>query len=541
MRLITLFIAALICTAQAYDGDCGTMKVIENLINYQKQPHFASTLYRDGQCRSEQYYDSVYTIETPHFQIVYVLTGPHATTEEFANKTASSMEEAWNLYVNKQKMREPKGPSKSYHFQQKVTNGLYPVEIVDIDQIRDNKIFFGESGECGSCFAVTVPLNNATASQIFMDNDFYYAASQNRKSEKFISNGDTCYYAKATTALYNTAHNYSYTKEWAKGIRLTSFHELYHAVQLRYLNMFSNQTFWFEASATGFEEVTNPEVDDYHSYLSSFFARMGEPISKTFKNYGASSFFLYLYHKVSNDLDHSIWENFSKNPEKNFETQFEASLNEKKLDPDSVFHDFSVRLSLSGNRTSYFPQKEWINDDQSQWPSARFSIQDTIKPYIESLAFDFYRNRNGYQEPDLSNFIGKATVIAFHDGEASFHKINSNKSLDSLTAVLSTCDSSMWVFSRFGKSESIPITNNTSAPHAFPVPWRNGALCFAPLPRDKKFFEIRNRRGDLIVQQKYEGTSFCLQEDQVKSMMAPGIYRFRVGNKGKTTSFIVIY
>jgi hypothetical protein len=99
----------------------------------------------------------------------------------------------------------------------------------------------------------------------------------------------------------------------------------------------------------------------------------------------------------------------------------------------------------------------------------------------------------------------------------------------------------LWIFSRFGKSESIPITNNTAAPHAFPVPWREGSLCFAPLPRDKKFIEIRNRRGDLVSQEKYDGTSFCLQEDQVKSMMAPGIYRFRVGNKGKTTSFMVIY
>ena len=83
--------------------------------------------------------------------------------------------------------------------------------------------------------------------------------------------------------------------------------------------------------------------------------------------------------------------------------------------------------------------------------------------------------------------------------------------------------------------------NKDIAPHAYPVPWRGGPLCFAPLPRDKNFIELRTRRGDLIAQEKYEGTSFCLQEDQVKAKMAPGIYRFRVGNKDKTTSFMVVY
>ena len=127
------------------------------------------------------------------------------------------------------------------------------------------------------------------------------------------------------------------------------------------------------------------------------------------------------------------------------------------------------------------------------------------------------------------------------DGKASIYKIENNNTLNSMAPVLSSSDSSVWIFSRFGESESIPIVHNDTPPHAYPVPWKEGPLCFAPLPLGKKFIEIRTRRGDLISQEKYEGTSFCLQENQVKSMMAPGLYRFRVGNKGRTTSFIVIY
>ena len=101
--------------------------------------------------------------------------------------------------------------------------------------------------------------------------------------------------------------------------------------------------------------------------------------------------------------------------------------------------------------------------------------------------------------------------------------------------------STLWIFSRLGDSEAIPLVNKDAAPHAYPVPWRQGPLCFAPLPHDKKFIEIRTRRGDLVSQEKYLSNKYCLSEDKVKSMMAPGVYRFRVGNKGKTTSFMVMY
>ena len=528
---VLLFIVA--GSAQAYDGECGTMQVIQDIIKNKRNPFYATTLYRTEKCGAEKYYDSVYTIETQHFQVMYVLKGPHATTKAFADSTAASMEEAWNLYVNKLHMREPKGFATSHHFQKKVKDGLYPIEIVDIGQIN------GYS--CSSCYGLTAPpIDNSTATQIFMDNDFYYGAAANMKRDTVFVNGDTCTYAKGFVPLQNKAHNFSYPDEWAKGIRLTSFHELYHAVQLRYLDM-SASKFWFEASAAGFEEITNPDIDDYFSYLPTFFYDMGKPLDENFRNYGASTLFLYLYQKVSDKLDKSIWENFSKEPNKPFENQLEKSLKSLKLDADSIFHDYAVRLSFSGNRSNLINKKDLINDDQPEWPTPRLIVQENIKPDLPSQAFNFYHNPKKFVQPDFTDFIGKATVIAFKDGNISIHKIRNTKMLDSLAVILSASDSTTWIFSRLGQSESIPIVDISAAPHAFPVPWRQGPLCFAPLPHDKKFIEIRTRRGDLVSQEKYAGTTYCLQEDQVKSMMAPGVYRFRVGNKGKTTSFIVVH
>ena len=539
-RFAFLLLLAIASFAHAYEGSCGTMQLFEDLIKERKHSGISpsykvSISNKTGKCSTQDYYDSVYTIETSHFQVMYVLTGPHATTKAFADSTAAILEEAWNFYINKLKMRTPKGPRTSYHFQQKIKDNLYSVEIIDINQslISGNK--------CAENFGITYPFDDNGTSFIFMENDFYSTCPNKNNQDTIFVHGDTCVYTTPTNPLRNKTYDFLYSEEWVKGLRVTIFHEFYHAIQLSYISYLINESFWFEASAAGFEEITNPDIDDYFRYLPSFFERAGKPLSETFQNYGASTLFLYLYHKISNKLDKSIWESYSKNPSKNFEHQLETALKELKLDADSVFHDYAVRLSFSGQRSSDLNKKDWINDDQSQWASAKFNVDNSTKPNIESLAFEFYHNNKGFSEPDLTDFIGKATVITYHDGKVSIHKIQNNKTLDSLAVILASSDSSTWIFSRLGQSESIPITNNTAAPHAFPVPWRHGPLCFAPLPHDKKFIEIRNRRGDLVSQEKYEGTTYCLQEDKVKSMMAPGVYRFRVGNKGKTTNFIIVH
>ena len=532
--------------AHAYDGECGTVKVIENFIKNQKQHSEQTTIQKKpepnySKCKTEDYYDSVYTIETQHFQVIYVLNGPHATTKPFADSTAAILEDAWNFYINQHKMRAPKSPTISKHFHKAVKEGLYAVEIIELNQVRDN-IFNGNG--CNSNFAITYPTDLNGNSEIFMENDFFTTCARNPQKDTIFVHGDTCTYFSSKNPLPNVTHNYSYTDEWAKGLRVTIFHEFYHAIQLTYLNTSVNLTFWFEASATGFEEITNPEIDDYLRYIPQLFADMGKPLSEDTSNYGASTLFLYLYLNVSKELDRYIWESFNENPRKNFEYQLESALKHYKLDADSLFHDYAVRLSFSGDRTESTNKENWIIEDQPKWVNASYYVRDSIKPNIESLAFEFYSIPQNYTIPysvDFTDFTGKASVIIYNDGKASIYKIQSNKALDSLRTKLAASDSSAWIFSRLGNSESIPISNKDDAPHAFPVPWKQGPLCFAPLPKDKKFIELRTRRGDLISQEKYEGTSYCLQEEQVKSMMAPGIYRFRVGNKGKTTSFIVVY
>ena len=76
---------------------------------------------------------------------------------------------------------------------------------------------------------------------------------------------------------------------------------------------------------------------------------------------------------------------------------------------------------------------------------------------------------------------------------------------------------------------------------AYPTPWREGPLCFTPLPYNKDYIEIRNRRGNLITKIKYNSSTHCIDEREVKSLLVPGVYRFRIGNSGKLKDFIVVY
>ena len=85
MRLLTFVIIASICFAHAYNGTCGTWNILKNRTKH-KQKVYSLLNYNSGRCSYEQYYDSVYTIKTPHIQVFYVLSGPHATTKAFAWK-----------------------------------------------------------------------------------------------------------------------------------------------------------------------------------------------------------------------------------------------------------------------------------------------------------------------------------------------------------------------------------------------------------------------------------------------------------------------
>lgn len=526
------------------DGLCGTARILENLKNQGKT--LRQLLYQKplaqtdiSSCTASDLYDSVYTKKTEHFEIFYTLDGPHQTTTEFIDSLVNTLEYTWNFHVRKSGMRAPIGGSETYQYQKTTTTGLYPVEVLDIDLLRNTKSILNRV--CHGCYGLTFPFDS-TRSELMIDNDFRFTPLTNAKIDSTHFHGKNCPYTVATEPLVNTTYGYSYAERWINAIRITAAHELYHAIQLRYLDMFSYINLWYEASAVGMENVIYSEVNDYIAYLREASESVGTPLDKMDNDYGASPLFLYLYNHVGHDTDKLIWESFARQPNRPFQDHLAKAVSKRKLSSDSLFHDFATRLAFAGRRSSLVDSSFWIDRDQPLWSDYRINAQSgnfSVRS-IDSLAFQFYSNGT----PDLGHFTGKTSAIALNKHSYKVRFLPTTNSVDSVRVEFANeadLDSVIWITSRFSESEITPTTISDSTLRAYPTPWRHGLLCFTPLPQGKKHLEIRNRRGNLIEKIPYDSSTLCLDENKVKSMLVPGVYRFRAGNNGKTKDFIVIY
>lgn len=539
-----LTLTLLFLVSQSFSRNtCGTDRLFQNIRAYRENPELGKKALARATipCPAESFYDTVYSKKTEHFQIFYTISGPNQTTEEFIDSVASNAEFAYKIYATQLGMLPPLGSSRAFHYQQEVEAGLYPIEVIDIDQMRGTQFYLG--GKCHGCYGLMIPDDDdPSKSELFMDNDFRYTPEYNATKDTLMVDGKKCIYDIADQELMNEAHGYSYADQWEKGIRVTAFHELYHAVQIRYLDMTSYMTFWFEASASGMEEILAPEIDDYFAYLPLMSQSVGTPLDNMIQDYGAGIFLLYLHNHVEKNFDKLIWESFAKEPNKILNVHLDKIARKKNLSMDSIFHDFSTRLAFSGKRSGFVDSTEWIDDDEKDWPEfLHITIDDNrqFTPHLQNFAYQYY----AYGRPSVENFTGRVSVASYRGETAEIVSVTTSNAADSLYIALSgnpSVDSISWIFSRFGEN-TLPTIIKDSTLRAYPVPWRRGDLCFTPLPLGKKFLEIRNRRGDLVTREKYEAATHCINEDRVKKILTPGVYRFRAGSRGKTQDFIVIY
>jgi hypothetical protein len=550
MRRIALLSIAVLLLAGltlAHDGICGMALAHQNRQKH-KSGLRAAAAYKFKACDSRAYYDTVLTRETEHFQIFYTLgNGPHATTPEFIDTLAMTLESAYKFHTNIMEMRAPLGLDTTSHFQMPVKDGLYPVEVAELDFLRDAWAVMGEDA-CHGCYGSTYPSpKDYHKSEIFIDNDFNNVPESNVTVDSVESNGRMCPYPVSTSPLYNTTYSYAYNENIANGIRVTIYHEMFHAIQLRYMDLFKYWSYWIEASATANEELGASDINDYFLYINRFFRFNGTPLDALSDDYCLAILYLYLYNHVDKHFDKEIWELFEKNPDKPFKEFLKKILSQREIDGDSLFHDFVTAASLSGKKANAVSKSYWVHDDQPEWNSASTNSskiltgnadQARFVPEVPVYAYHFYMNG----VPNIDQFKGKASALVFNGDRIDIREITSTASLDSIEKDNFFADSIMWVFSSFDDPKRIPEIVKDSTLRAYPVPWRGqGPLCFTPLPESKKFIEIRNARGDLELREPYAKTTHCLSADKVMSKMKPGVYRFRAGSSGKTQKFLVVY
>ena len=551
MRVTSIILLSILLACSgtfAHDRNCATANLFHHK-QFNKGKLQASTkpvaLFDLANCEPEAYYNKVLSKKTEHFQIFYTLDGPHATQKAFVDSVAANLERAYKFHVIEVGMRKPLGHKKSYHYQEDVEDGLYPVEIIDIDMARNPRDLFGDE-TCRGCFGLTYPqnTNNTDTTDLLIDNDFKYTSSMGKR--KSMEGNSQCTYIEASIPLTQQITGDDFSEHWDKAIRITAFHELYHACQLRYLNMYRNYTIWFEASAVGVEEIGNPDVNDYFGYIANTFKRLGWPLNELDSfAYGISPLYLYLYSNVEKKFDKEIWTNFSKNPNKTVEVQISNYLKKKKMNADSVFHDFAVRLAFSGDRSTAIDSSMWIYNDEKKWSTINFDeahngttvYQHDFIPDTSAFLISYYSGGH----PDLTNYKGEASAAIYRKGKATIIPIKTTNTADSIFGNMASADSTVWIFSRLNESDFIKTQATNNKLKAYPIPWREGSLCFAPLPRDKDFIEIRNRRGAIVMHERYQGTIYCIEEKRVREEMAPGVYWFRAGNSGKAEKFMIIY
>lgn len=524
-----LLLIALALVSSAFSNErCGTSQILQHK-KIKLQAHSIQLM-----CPAEYYYDSVYTRQTKHFAFFYTKQGPHATTEQFVDSLEQAFEENYTRFLEKHKTRAPKGITKTYHYRKDVPNNLYPVEVVELTMLRG----YGNNQDyCTNCFGLTLQdnENDLNRSIIFMDNDFRHP---NQLKAKLST--DSCKYYIADRPLWNAKYNYPYDEHFGEAIRITVAHELYHAVQCRYVNLQKNY-FWIEASGMAMEEVAAPEVDDYQIQLQPLFNMNWSKLDSISNHYSLVPLHISMYNALGPTFDTKIWENFSKFPDGPFEEQFIAAANSFNKNPDSLFHDFATRLYFSGVN---FDAKKAFSKDQKDWPSVAV-YDSSIAIANENYPYMAYRATNQYN----SELKGMGSFLLKNKSKDTFEilPINDYNDFRSKYGKIYAAEKSIFVYSRLSLGSSKPAADSTQKDKfiAYPNPWKNeGPLCFTGLPSPDKnnpIIEIRTRKGALVDSWTYYSTNHCLDQGEMAQKLAPGLYYYRAGRSGKMDKLIVLY
>lgn len=528
--LFCIFISAL-----SAKESCGTARMIAYL-QQSKAGNLPAARTRLQSCPASAYYDSILTKTTAHFAIFYTMEGPHATTQAFVDSLAVSMEAAYSLFTNELKTLAPKGFDTTYQFRKPVPNNLYAIEVAEISMVRNVESLVKDG--CDKCFGLTVPnFKDHERSTILIDNDFRYSEFKTAV-ESFRKDSMDCPYYKADASLQNLAHDYSYAKNFGAGLRITSYHELYHAIQTRYFDFVAYHTFWLEASASAIEEIGAPDVDDYFAYLNPFFGINWDNLDEIEKEYSIAPLFLAMYNSLGKTFDTKIWESYSKAPDEPFENHFATVARSFNKNGDSLFHTFAERLYFSGDRFKQIKENEKvekIHTDQIKWPTVSLS-----KDSIRTKNHPYFTYQATIEYPQ--NVAGMVSYILKKGNDIEIIKIKSQAAYRSYYSKIFSADSSILVYSNLNAESARPDSLNPSKFYAYPNPWKaNTPLCFNGLPNTKNVLEIRTRRGSLVNTFEYNASEFCISESEAKKLLAPGLYYYRAGRSGKTEKLLVVY
>ncbi|MGL1934743.1 MAG: hypothetical protein OCD01_06970 [Fibrobacterales bacterium] len=330
-------------------------------------------------CTHIDFNDSVYSFESEHFVLYYTRTGIHKiagstdnTYQKYLDTMGIKLEQAYNFYTDSLQLDVSKPFPTSYQYDQPAIAGKYTIEIVDVHHLRsDKRTDLQDDIQFEAIYGFVVPnKEDFNYTHMFVENDYLYTY-RGTPEQLFESPQGTCSYYESNTPIISESSGatVSYASEKEKAFDVTVVHELYHAFQFNYEKNFKTLHFWFEASATGMEDILSPDINDYWQYTNSLFNSPDSSILTTNRKheYGQGLFLHYILHRFPNAIEKQIWEHRAANAGSPiaesfdfvFSTYYNTTFNE-------VYNDYSAQLLFSGLRSSSDPDP--FNSDMSQFP-----------------------------------------------------------------------------------------------------------------------------------------------------------------------------
>jgi len=321
------------------------------------------------------------------------LGAPHP---QYAMTTAAYLEQARGYYVDTLGMRAPHSVGLSYYYQASAGNaGKYSVDIVDIGTAVAD--FRGQP-----YYALTYP---ATEGGMLLDNDFLYGSRLD--SPTGIPKGDTIMSQYRGTLIHN------YGIDWEAGLKVTCFHEFYHAVQFTYTPDPNDFHVWYETGAVGMEERNAPEVNDYLQYLPAFFHDLPDVGMFNYPGllswYGNGIFHVFLNHELGEGFDVAVWSRLAENGNDIRDALFRIGAAKGKS-LRQLYADFAAQLAFSGQPVR--PPFQPFSPDMPRWPTPQAQALNVSSPTAYQTSAQLPMTVNAWQ---ISGAFGSGKSIQVQD------------------------------------------------------------------------------------------------------------------------------
>ncbi len=361
-------------------------------------------------------FDSLQTALNPSdFQdyqnIFNEMDNQNASHPEFILNLGKYAEEAYNYYVNELGMKWSETILPSRFFQKPSIPNKLHIEVVDI-----NRADLNYAGTL--IYGLAYPYWDFGGG-VFMENDFRWDTTR-------LGEGD---YLPITFEYFRGPQDMvlDYSVEWDKALKVTTMHELYHVVQYGYINQshFANFHFWFEASATGMEDILADEVNDYYQYLpvnlDGHSTRSLTHLCRECRDqYGNGIFLHFLFFNFDSSFEKKLWGHLEK------DTDIINAFNNSFADYNSSFAKaypkYGSRLIYNQKENAPF---ELFNKDAINWPILKrknldLSSSDSSNLSLPPLSFeiyDIYGNNNSVRQKINLESGENASIMLIYGNE----------------------------------------------------------------------------------------------------------------------------